>query len=132
MSEENQRVTLARWEPDDEKFWESEGKQIASKNLWISIPNLLLGFSVWIYWGMVAKYIQKIHFGTGGELFDFTFMNRRAGLRRCRLSGVALHLARRGRPVRCDPPHPQLVHDRDLRRSKRQVHDDVFCSSFPR
>jgi NNP family nitrate/nitrite transporter-like MFS transporter len=75
MSEENPRVTLARWEPDDEKFWDAEGKQIANKNLWISIPNLLLGFSVWIYWGMVAKYIQKIHFGTGGELFDFTFMN---------------------------------------------------------
>ena len=75
MSEENQRITLARWEPDDEKFWESEGKQIAQKNLWISIPNLLLGFSVWIYWGMVAKYIQKLHFGTDGELFDFTFMN---------------------------------------------------------
>jgi NNP family nitrate/nitrite transporter-like MFS transporter len=79
MSEENPRVTLARWEPDDEKFWESEGKQIANKNLWISIPNLLLGFSVWIYWGMVAKYIQKIHFGTGGELFDFTFMNNGQG-----------------------------------------------------
>ena len=79
MSEENQRVTLARWEPDDEKFWDLEGKQIANKNLWISIPNLLLGFSVWIYWGMVAKYIQKIHFGTGGELFDFTFMNNGQG-----------------------------------------------------
>ena len=79
MSEENQRVTLARWEPDDEQFWEREGKQIANKNLWISIPNLLLGFSVWIYWGMVAKYIQKIHFGTGGELFDFTFMNNGQG-----------------------------------------------------
>ena len=75
MSEENQRVTLARWEPDDEEFWDREGKQIANKNLWISIPNLLLGFSVWIYWGMVAKYIQKLHFGTDGELFDFTFMN---------------------------------------------------------
>jgi NNP family nitrate/nitrite transporter-like MFS transporter len=79
MSEENQRVTLARWEPDDEKFWDLEGKQIANKNLWISIPNLLLGFSVWIYWGMVAKYIQKLHFGTGGELFDFTFMNNGQG-----------------------------------------------------
>jgi MFS transporter, NNP family, nitrate/nitrite transporter len=79
MSEENQRVTLARWEPDDEKFWDLEGKQIANKNLWISIPNLLLGFSVWIYWGMVAKYIQQIHFGTGGELFDFTFMNNGQG-----------------------------------------------------
>jgi len=28
---------------------------------------------------MVAKYIQKLHFGSGGELFNFTFMNDGAG-----------------------------------------------------
>ncbi len=66
---------LERWEPEDEQFWESTGKGVARRNLWVSIPNLLLGFSVWIYWGMVAKYIQKLHFGTGGKLFNFTFMN---------------------------------------------------------
>ncbi len=63
------------WDPDDEGFWERQGKRIANRNLWISIPNLLLGFAVWIYWGMVAKYMQKLHFATDGELFDFTFMN---------------------------------------------------------
>jgi len=63
------------WDPDDENFWERQGKRIANRNLWVSIPNLLLGFAVWIYWGMVAKYIQKLHFATDGELFDFTFMN---------------------------------------------------------
>ena len=67
--------TPTTWEVEDNSFWESKGKKIASRNLWISIPNLLLGFSVWIYWGMIAKYIQKIHFATGGELFNFTFMN---------------------------------------------------------
>ena len=66
---------LERWEPEDEQFWESTGKAVARRNLWISIPNLLLGFSVWIYWGMVAKYIQQLHFASGGELFNFTFMN---------------------------------------------------------
>ena len=66
---------LERWEPEDEQFWESTGKSVAKRNLWISIPNLLLGFSVWIYWGMVAKYIQKLHFATDGSLFNFTFMN---------------------------------------------------------
>jgi len=66
---------LAKWEPEDQQFWESEGKRVASRNLWVSIPNLLLGFSVWIYWGMVAKYIQKIHFGSEDEFFNFTFMN---------------------------------------------------------
>ena len=67
--------TPEKWDVEDEAFWESEGKQAASRNLWVSIPNLLLGFSVWIYWGMVAKYIQKLHFGSNGELFNFTFMN---------------------------------------------------------
>ena len=63
------------WDPDDLPFWESEGRRIANRNLWISTPNLLLAFAVWIYWGMVAKYIQQLHFATGGELFNFTFMN---------------------------------------------------------
>ncbi len=71
----NSHTRLTRWEPEDEAFWESTGKKVANRNLWVSIPNLLLGFSVWIYWGMVAKYIQKLHFGTDGQLFDFTFMN---------------------------------------------------------
>jgi len=63
------------WDPEDDGFWNREGKNIARRNLWISIPNLLLAFAVWIYWGMVAKYIQQLHFASGGELFNFTFMN---------------------------------------------------------
>ncbi len=66
---------LEGWDPDNEQYWEETGKKVANRNLWVSIPNLLLGFAVWIYWGMVAKYIQKLHFGSGGELFNFTFMN---------------------------------------------------------
>jgi len=67
-------VTLSHWEPEDEGFWNGEGKAIAQRNLWISIPNLLCGFSVWLYWGMVAKFIQRAHFANL-ELFNFTFMN---------------------------------------------------------
>ena len=63
------------WDPENETLWESEGQRIASRNLWLSIPNLLLGFAVWIYWGMVATYIQRLHFASGRELFDFTFLN---------------------------------------------------------
>ncbi len=66
---------LERWEPEDPQFWEDTGKATARRNLWVSIPNLLLGFAVWIYWGMVAKYIQRLHFASDGELFNFTFMN---------------------------------------------------------
>ncbi len=51
----NPNSKLTRWEPEDEQFWESEGKKVANRNLWVSIPNLLLGFSVWIYWGRTCR-----------------------------------------------------------------------------
>ncbi|MCA8980782.1 MAG: NarK/NasA family nitrate transporter [Planctomycetes bacterium] len=66
--------TPAKWDVEDPKFWESEGKAVANRNLWISIPNLLCGFAVWLYWGMVAKFIQKVHF-SNPDLFNFTFGN---------------------------------------------------------
>ncbi len=65
---------IDRWDVEDQGFWEEKGKRIANRNLWISIPNLLLAFAVWLYWGMVAKFIQKVHFADT-SLFDFTFMN---------------------------------------------------------
>jgi NNP family nitrate/nitrite transporter-like MFS transporter len=67
-------ATPERWDVEDDSFWESEGKHIANRNLWVSIPNLLCGFSVWLYWGMIAKTIQKLHFANP-ELFNFTFRN---------------------------------------------------------
>ena len=47
-------------------------QKIANRNLWVSIPNLLCGFSVWLYWGMIAKIMQRLHFANP-ELFNFTF-----------------------------------------------------------
>jgi MFS transporter, NNP family, nitrate/nitrite transporter len=66
--------TPERWDVEDQEFWESTGKPIASRNLWISIPNLLCGFSVWLYWGMIAKIMQRLHFANE-ELFAFTGWN---------------------------------------------------------
>lgn len=66
--------TPKRWDVEDQDFWESTGKSIATRNLWISVPNLLCGFAVWLYWGMLAKIIQKVHFANP-DLFNFTFMN---------------------------------------------------------
>ena len=45
---------IADWRPEDEQFWESSGKRIANRNLWISIPNLLCGFAVWAMWGIIT------------------------------------------------------------------------------
>ena len=67
--------TPEKWDVEDSEFWESTGKKIANRNLWISIPNLLCGFSVWLYWGMIAKVIQRVHFASGEALFPFTFGN---------------------------------------------------------
>jgi NNP family nitrate/nitrite transporter-like MFS transporter len=66
--------TLKKWDVEDPAFWDGEGKKIANRNLWVSIPNLLCGFSVWLYWGMIAKTMQALHFGNT-ELFNFTFGN---------------------------------------------------------
>ena len=73
MNENGARCPEA-WEVEDEGFWASTGRKIANVNLWISIPNLLCAFAVWLYWGMVAKYIQKLHFANT-DLFNFTFGN---------------------------------------------------------
>jgi NNP family nitrate/nitrite transporter-like MFS transporter len=67
-------TTPKTWDVENEAFWEQEGKRVANRNLWISIPNLLCAFSVWLYWGMVAKFIQKLHFADP-NVFNFTFMN---------------------------------------------------------
>lgn len=64
-------ATPERWEVEDESFWASEGKAAANRNLWISIPNLLCGFAIWIYWGMVAKFMQRVHFESGETLYNF-------------------------------------------------------------
>ncbi len=52
---------LTTWNPDDAKEWASTGKAIATRNLWISIPCLLVGFSVWLYWGIIT--VQMINLG---------------------------------------------------------------------
>ncbi len=52
---------LKTWDPEDEAFWTSEGKRIANRNLWISIPCLLVGFAVWLYWGIIT--VQMLNLG---------------------------------------------------------------------
>ena len=52
---------IQKWDVEDPKFWESEGKKIANRNLWISIPSLLCGFAVWLYWGIIT--IQMLNLG---------------------------------------------------------------------
>lgn len=62
--------TLEEWSPEDKSFWEDKGRRIARRNLWISIPALLLAFSVWMVWSVVVARLPAIGFDfTPGELF---------------------------------------------------------------
>jgi len=61
------------WRPEDEKFWESTGKKVAYRNLWISIPALLCGFAVWGMWGIITVQMLNLGFPfTKDELFTLT------------------------------------------------------------
>ncbi|MGE0192142.1 MAG: antiporter [Planctomycetota bacterium] len=64
------RKPIDRWEVEDEAFWRESGSAIASRNLWISVPNLLCGFAVWLFWSVVIVKIQELHEGNP-LLFDF-------------------------------------------------------------
>jgi NNP family nitrate/nitrite transporter-like MFS transporter len=53
---------LTRWDPEDAAFWESEGRSVASRNLWISIPSLTLAFAVWMVWSVVVVNLPNVGF----------------------------------------------------------------------
>ncbi len=91
--------TPEQWDVEDHAFWEATGKAIANRNLWVSIPNLLCGFSVWLYWGMVVKIMQRLHFANS-ELFNFTFQQQRTALRRSRISRALVYACPQWRALR--------------------------------
>ena len=64
---------IADWRPEDETFWETTGKKIAYRNLWISIPALLCGFAVWGMWGIITVQMMNLGFPfSQAELFTLT------------------------------------------------------------
>ena len=64
---------IADWRPEDNQFWETTGKKIAYRNLWISVPALLCGFAVWGMWGIVTVQMLNLGFPfTQAELFTLT------------------------------------------------------------
>src|SRR3990172_5252357 len=60
---------IAQWDVEDNAFWESKGKRLAYRNLWISIPNLLCGFAIWLMWGIIT--VQMLNLG-----FPFTPLDK--------------------------------------------------------
>ena len=56
------RHVLVDWRPDDEAFWASTGRRIALRNLWVSMPALLLAFAVWVVWSVIVVHLPYIGF----------------------------------------------------------------------
>ncbi|MBR0682440.1 MFS transporter [Roseomonas eburnea] len=58
------------WRPEDPVFWEEKGRAIARRNLWVSIPCLLLAFAVWMVWSVVVAKLPAVGFRfTTDQLF---------------------------------------------------------------
>jgi NNP family nitrate/nitrite transporter-like MFS transporter len=58
------------WRPEDPGFWNDTGRAIARRNLWISIPALLLSFAVWMVWSVVVAKLPAVGFKfTTDQLF---------------------------------------------------------------
>ncbi|WP_305805129.1 NarK family nitrate/nitrite MFS transporter [Stenotrophomonas sp. YIM B06876] len=50
------------WRPEDPAYWQQTGQSVARRNLLISVPALLLAFSVWMLFSAVAINLPQIGF----------------------------------------------------------------------
>ncbi len=71
---------LTRWEPENAAFWRDQGERIAYRNLWISIPALMLAFVIWMLWSVVAVNLDRAGFQfTKNQLFWLTALPALSG-----------------------------------------------------
>ncbi|MBX3605065.1 MAG: MFS transporter [Piscinibacter sp.] len=71
---------IVDWRPEDDAFWESTGKKVAYRNLWISVPALLCGFAVWGMWGIITVQMHNLGFPfSQAQLFTLTAIAGLAG-----------------------------------------------------
>lgn len=74
------RHVLHDWRPEDPEFWRTTGRRIARRNLWISIANLLLAFSVWMLWSTAATRLNSVGFQfSTSQLFWLTALPALSG-----------------------------------------------------
>ena len=53
---------IEKWDVENLQFWETTGKKIANRNLWISIPCLLCAFAVWLFWSIITVQMRNLGF----------------------------------------------------------------------
>lgn len=59
-----------KWEPEDNHFWESEGKKIAWRTLWITTVSLTISFATWFMVSAIVVMLPGIGFKfTQNQLF---------------------------------------------------------------
>ncbi|WP_026756287.1 antiporter [Sediminimonas qiaohouensis] len=64
---------IKNWDIENEGYWASTGRAVANRNLWISIPSLLCGFAVWLYWGIITVQMLNLGFPFAkAELFTLS------------------------------------------------------------
>lgn len=76
---------IHEWDPENEHLWESWKKKTAYRNLWISIPCLLCGFAVWLYWSIIT--VQMLNLGFPFEQSELFTLSAIGGL-----SGATLRI----------------------------------------
>lgn len=61
---------ISDWAPEDQAYWSRSGHRVATRNLVISIPALLLAFAVWVLFSAVSINLPRIGFNfTTDQLF---------------------------------------------------------------
>jgi NNP family nitrate/nitrite transporter-like MFS transporter len=59
--------TLTHWNVEDPAFWSATGQHVARRNLWISIPALLLAFAVWMMFSAVTVKLKDVGFAFSND-----------------------------------------------------------------
>ena len=71
---------LARWQPEDEAFWEAEGKKRAWRTLTVTTASLTMAFITWFVVSALVVRLPQVGFQlTTGQLFWLAAMPGLAG-----------------------------------------------------
>lgn len=80
VEEKSNGPVITDWRPEDPVFWQQRGHRVAARNLWISVPCLLLAFCVWMLFSAVTVNLNKVGFQfTTDQLFMLTALPALSG-----------------------------------------------------